>query len=331
MKKLQYLNRIFSAYVLRKQSQLSFWHETSEINENVFDETVLKDATLQVPHYYMSFVQKAQYAGPFDENGVPLLHYHGTIGLQYNPIAIAQYGLGQLHFYLNTQKPEHEQSVKKIADWLVAELKPNSHGVPVWQHHFDFEYTQMLRKPWYSGLAQGQGISLLLRAHRLIREEKYLDAALSAFRSFEKSISQGGVLFEDKAQNLWIEEYITDPPTHILNGMIWALWGIYDLWKMQGHEGAGQLWDRCLQTLSKNLSCFDSGFWSLYDLSSFPIKNLASPFYHRLHLIQLEVLFRLTANPVFKEVLLRWKYYQNHPFFRSRAFIHKTLFKLLYF
>ncbi len=330
MKKLQYLSRIFSAYVLRKQSQLSFWHESPEVNGKAFDETALKDPK-RIPHYYMPFVQKAHYAGPFDEKGVPLLNYHGTIGVQYNPIAIAQYGLGQLELYLRTKKEDHALRVKAIADWLTSELKPNSFGVPVWQHHFDFEYTQVLRKPWYSGLAQGQGISLLLRAHRLTREEKYQDAALRAFRSFEKPVSQGGVLFEDSEKDPWIEEYITDPPTHILNGMIWALWGIYDLWKMQGHAGAGQLWIRCLQTLSKNLSRFDSGFWSLYDLSSLPLKNLASPFYHRLHLVQLEVLFHLTQNPVFEDFLLCWQSYPKKPLHRYRAFMHKALFKLFYF
>ena len=33
------------------------------------------------------------------KNGIPLLNYHGIIGKQYNPIAIAQYGLGNLNFY----------------------------------------------------------------------------------------------------------------------------------------------------------------------------------------------------------------------------------------
>ena len=59
---------------------------------------------------------------------------------------------------------------------------------------------------------------------------KYEQAAEQAFVSLTKPIAQGGVLFEDDENNLWIEEYLVDPPTHILNGFIWALWGVFDFW-----------------------------------------------------------------------------------------------------
>ena len=37
----------------------------------------------------MLFESKANYNGHYDNNGIPLLNYHGDIGLQYNPIAIS--------------------------------------------------------------------------------------------------------------------------------------------------------------------------------------------------------------------------------------------------
>ena len=36
MKKIQYFNRVISAYILRKDSQLTFWHKEPRINENAF-------------------------------------------------------------------------------------------------------------------------------------------------------------------------------------------------------------------------------------------------------------------------------------------------------
>ena len=42
----------------------------------------------------------------------------------------------------------------------------------------------------------------------------------------ELKTNAGGVIFEDKKKDFWIEEYIVHPPTHILNGFIWALFGV---------------------------------------------------------------------------------------------------------
>ena len=54
----------------------------------------------------MLFAEKADYQGAYDPSGVPQLDYHGHIGLQYNPIAIAQYGLGNYNLCRRTADPE---------------------------------------------------------------------------------------------------------------------------------------------------------------------------------------------------------------------------------
>ena len=83
--KLSYYKRVFQAYLGGGTSQLSFWHGTPEVNEAAFE--------TDSPQYYMTFRGKANYPGPFDDKGIPMLDYRGVIGQQYNPIAIAQYGL----------------------------------------------------------------------------------------------------------------------------------------------------------------------------------------------------------------------------------------------
>ena len=112
----------------------------------------------------MRFQGKAAYAGPFDGAGVPLLDYRGDIGRQHNPIAIAQYGLARFNRWCNTADDADRAAWLAVAQWLTRELTPNAHGVPVWFHHFDWPYRQLLKAPWYSGLAQGNGLSLLVRA-----------------------------------------------------------------------------------------------------------------------------------------------------------------------
>ena len=54
----------------------------------------------------MPFLRKADYPGPFDARGIPLLDYQGSLGRQYNPIAIAQFGLGNFNAFRRSGQAE---------------------------------------------------------------------------------------------------------------------------------------------------------------------------------------------------------------------------------
>jgi heparosan-N-sulfate-glucuronate 5-epimerase len=345
--RLNYYRRILPAYLGSGASQLSFWHETPAVNPRAFDSpreearcsigedrNPLSRGRACLGAYYMLFREKADYAGPFDASGIPMLDYRGAIGRQYNPIAIAQWGLANCNIFCATGDDERRHKALKAAGWLVSNLEQNPYGLWVWNHHFDWEYRDTLKAPWYSGLAQGQGISLLLRAHAITREEKYLEAADRAFVPLTKDISKGGVLFAESdlhSGKLWIEEYIVNPPTHILNGFIWALWGVFDYWLVCRDSTARQLFDRGVQSLIGNLARYDAGFWSLYEQSGTRLKMLASPFYHRLHVVQLRVMEKLTGERTFTDFAERWESYERSGANRTRALIEKSAFKLLHY
>jgi heparosan-N-sulfate-glucuronate 5-epimerase len=327
--RLQYYRRILPAYLGSGRSQLSFWHETPALNAQARNGT--ETFNRQLGPYYMSFREKADYAGPYDAAGVPMLDYRGAIGMQYNPIAIAQWGLANYNLFCETSDDSRLQKILNSADWLAANLEQNPHGLWVWNHHFDWEYRETLKAPWFSGLAQGQGVSLLLRAHAQTGADKYRQAAEQAFVSLTKPIAEGGVLFEDDEKNLWIEEYLVDPPTHILNGFMWALWGVFDFWLARADAPAKQIFDRGVETLLHNLPRFDTGYWSLYEQSGTQMKMLASPVYHRLHIVQLRVMANLTGEPQFGEIADRWESYAQRRGNRSRALVEKSIFKLLHY
>lgn len=323
MPTLNYYRRIFSAYLLGGKSHLTFWHEIPAENPNA--------STTELGEYYMLFAEKADYQGAYDPSGIPQLDYHGHIGLQYNPIAIAQYGLGNYNLWRQTGDPARKQKFLLIADWLYSHLEPNAHGLAVWNHHFNWEYRDTLRAPWYSALAQGQGISLLVRAHKETGDPRYLDAARRAFITFQRPISEGGGAFTDESGDLWFEEYIVSPPTHILNGFIWALWGIYDYFLATKVISAQNLFSRGILTLLHNLDRFDLGFWSLYEQSGTRLPMVASTFYHRLHIEQLRIMHRLTGEDTFVHIADRWEAYTRSRSNRARALAYKTAFKLLYY
>jgi hypothetical protein len=58
---------------------------------------------------------------------------------------------------------------------------------------------------------------------------------------------------------------------------------------------------------------------------------LASPFYHRLHVVQLQIMHRLTREAVFAEFAGRWERYAQSRVNRMRALGYKSLFKLCYY
>ena len=147
-KKINYWNRIFKAYVLGNVSQLSFWHNDPKINPD-FNKN-------SIGPYYMQFHEKANFEATLDDKGIPMLDYQGSIGLQYNPIAIAQWGLGNYNLWYKYKSKISFEKFFSSADWLVKNLEDNKYGLKVWMHYFDFEYRDTLKSPWYSGLAQGQ-------------------------------------------------------------------------------------------------------------------------------------------------------------------------------
>jgi hypothetical protein len=321
--RLQYYRRIASAYLGSGRSQLTFWHETPELNKRAVID--------RLGEYYMLFGKKADYPGHHDAAGVPMLDYRGAIGLQYNPIAVAQWGLANHNRFCESAEEDRWRKTLVAADWLCANLEQNAHGLWVWNHHFDWEYRDTLNAPWYSGLAQGQGVSLLLRVFAQCKRDEYKAAADKAFIPLTRLIADGGVLFEDEESNLWIEEYLVHPPTHILNGFIWALWGVFDYALVAAEPRARQVFQRGIQTLTLNLERFDTGYWSLYEESGTRLKMLASPFYHQLHVVQLRVLFQLTADARFAALADRWEGYAKNWANRTRALVEKSIFKLVHY
>jgi heparosan-N-sulfate-glucuronate 5-epimerase len=322
-RRAQYYRRILQAYLLPGKSQLTFWHERPQMSEAVGSE--------RLGAYFMPFHEKANYAGLHDALGIPLLDYRGSLGAQYNPIAIAQWGLGNYNQFRNSGDLAYKNKFLAASDWLLESQEQNSFGVWVWQHHFDWEYRTRLKSPWHSGLAQGQGISLLVRAHAETGNSAYLEAAKRAFESFKNPTSEGGVTFTDSHGDLWFEEYIVDPPTHILNGFIWAAWGVFDYYKATGDRAAGELFQRATRTLLRNLHRYDLGFWSLYELSGNRIPMVASRFYHALHIVQLRVMYALTNEASFRKMADRWESYGRSRTKRTRALCYKSAFKLCYY
>ena len=137
--------------------------------------------------------------------------------------------------------------------------------------------------------------------------------------------------FTDDHGDLWFEEYVVSPPTHILNGFMWAAWGVYDYFLAAQDHAARELFSAAVQTLLRNLDRYDLGFWSLYEQSGTRLPMVASAFYHQLHIVQLRIMAFLTHKEVFARYAARWENYRRSRTKRTCALCYKSAFKLCYY
>jgi len=319
--KFSYLSRIFNAYVLKKNSQLTFWHGEPEVNPDADYNRLGK--------FYQKFSYKADYPGPFDENGVIILNYHGEVGEQKYNIAIAQYGLACYNRWKETGDAKWFDRFMNQVKWHMDNIKQNEYDIWLWYADFDWDYHGKLKAPWASGLAQGAGLSLLTRAYKETMDRKYLDMCGNVFKSMVTPLEYGGVMAMNR-KGYWIEETLT-PSYHILNGFIWAVMGVWDYYLITRDSIIKRWFYRFSDTIANNLYRYDTGYWSLYELSDTNMKMLTSYFYHSLHIVQLNILYNITGNKLFKKYADRWEYFKNKWIYRKFAYLHKAVFKIFYF
>ncbi|KAK8384878.1 hypothetical protein O3P69_014445 [Scylla paramamosain] len=169
---------------------------------------------------------------------------------------------------------------------------------------------------WYSAMAQGQAMSLLVRAAHHSGDPRYLRAAARATSLFTINATQGGVRAYFPGNTVWYEEYPTNPSLFVLNGFIYSLLGLYDLKEFSNDESdnSRELFDIGMRSLKTLLPLYDTGWGSLYDLRHFTTHvapNRARWDYHTTHITQLLLLASLDPDPILSTTALRWKDYMN--------------------
>lgn len=269
--------------------------------------------------YYIDLKGLDNFSYQRDRSGIPIVNYGAKIGYRYNPITISQYGLSLL------RSPHQYKMAFTCADWLVENLRPWQSNMHAWIYDFDLEFYGP-RAPWISAMAQGEGISLLLRVFQLSKEEKYLQAARLAFSPFQYTIKQKGIVDEIKAGAVFFEEYVTEPASHVLNGHIFSLLGVYDYWRFFDNSDAAKLLRNGMATVRMFWPKWDCGYWTRYDL--YPLKRLASPMYHRLHIRLMRGLAQISGDKTFLQVAERWQNMLNSPCCSSRWFFSKCYEKI---
>ncbi len=242
---------------------------------------------------------------------------------------VVQWGLGLYERYLVTHDRRWLDGALAAARYLVRHQEQDGLHAGGWTYRYPFPHTFSLRPPWLMGMAQGQAASLLTRAALETGEESFAHAALRGLEPLRRAIAAGGVAELLPTGGTLLEEYPTTPRSHVLNGAIFALWGLYDSWKGLDTEAVGAEFVLRSDDLAGALHLWDTGTWSRYDLYPHPLANIASPFYHRLHITQLAAHERLVDDPRLGERRARFEGYARRPDLQALAVARKVAFRLV--
>lgn len=228
-------------------------------------------------------------------------------------VGIFQYGLGAYDLYLTSKDTIYYQKFWQTIDWTLKHQKDDGS----WD-----TFSWLCPDAPYGAMAQGEAISLLLRAYKETSDGKYLKAASNAVSFLLKPIEYGGCTLY-QGRDVFLLEYTNKPA--VLNGWIFAWWGLYDYVLVTNDMDVKQKCDASLSTLVNSISLFSNTYWSLYDLSG----KMASPFYHNLHIAQMQAMFQLTNMQIFKDYEIMWRGYQRKIWCKSLAFIYKAWQKII--
>ena len=282
----------------------SVWHVNQDIGKCFSADTI--------KGYYNNMTEKVtKMPELLDSEDLPLLETEGKKVEM--PVAIFQYGLGAYDLYLQTKDEKYKKKFNQAVKWAEDHLDEKGR----WNNFF-YVYPD---NP-YGAMAQGEGVSLLLRAFVQTQDEKYLAMAKSAIDFMLKPVSEGGTaLYEDN--DLKLAEYTHRPI--VMNGWIFAWWGLFDYVLATNDAGVyKKAQDTTCKTLVKCLPQFKTWYWSKYDLGG----RMASPFYHNLHVAQMQAMHQLTGHEIFRDYANRWEKQQNNQICKAMAFVKKAVQKI---
>ena len=261
--------------------------------------------------YYNDLIEKVIKSKGKDKTQIPLFTTSNKENIYFS-IAIFQYGLGAYDLYLIENNNLYYKVFKNCVEWAIENQLENG----AWN-----TFLHSSPKHPYSSMAQGEGISLLVRAYIEFKDELILKKIQKAIDLLILPIEEGGTTFYDNDQ-VFFQEF-TDKPT-VLNGWIFTLFGLLDYLKIVENEKVLNIYQKSLDTLENSLRKFDIGYWSKYDI----LNMIASPFYHKLHISLLSVLYELTGRKMFFEYYKSWSCYQMKLSNRIRAFTYKAWQKI---
>ncbi len=278
------------------------------------------DTSQELNNYYILFSEEQinRRGGnkplKFDDQGILQIHSYIDIkvgkGYYYYPITIGQYALAVFHAYLKTKSQEKKEHFLKIALWFYNNRTDDPQNGTYWETTVPKPEYKVF-SPWKSAFAQSRALSVLLRAWQLTGNIDYLEVCKKALIPFTLDIEEDGVTANKKKGYPFYEEYVADAPTMVLDGHMFSLFGLYDFMRAipenldkENHLLAKKLFNDGISSLEHWLPKFDMGFWMCFNycqMDHYPEIDPCTIGYSRLVRTQLDILFKLSGQPILKK------------------------------
>jgi hypothetical protein len=232
-----------------------------------------------------------------DANGVAKKLVNGV--LYDHPVRQAATAVKMVDGYRLTGDPAYLERAIRNADRLLAKAVRSGTAL-----YFPYPYsfslhrisTQTLKAPWYSGMAQGEALSAFVRLFEVTGDSRWREAADAVFASFTIKGPRTGKLWVvdvDASGYLWLEEYpLRAKPDRTFNGHLYAVFGLYDYWRLTRDGDALLLVRGALATVQAYASA-----WRLPGgISRYCMAHVVrAPRYHVVHTDQLYAIYHLTG------------------------------------
>lgn len=283
----------------------SVWHVNQDIGK-----CFAKD---EIRGYYNNMMEKVtKMPELLDNTELPKLNLENG-KFTYFPVAIFQYGLGCYDLFLLTKEKRYERKFLQCVEWTLEHQDDKGR----WNN-----FSHYCPKTPYGAMAQGEATSLLVRAFVHTGKKDYMDAAKKAIDFMLLPLEEGGTT-KYEGEDSFLMEYTFK--NVVMNGFIFSWWGLYDyVLATYKEEKYKRALDNTLRTLVKILPKFKCGYWSMYSLDGL----IASPFYHNLHIAQMQAMYQLTGERIFDDYATLWTRQQKNPLCKGLAFVKKSIQKI---
>lgn len=235
----------------------------------------------------------------FDKSGIPMFHSKAG-NLVYFCTGICSFAFANYEQFLLSGEDEYKNKVIQSADRLVEMIVDHDEVAMIYDYD-DHE----LNNPVACAMNQGESISVMLRAHELSGNKKYLNYAKRLSEPFSNEYGKTGVITYIENDHIWFLE----GGKKILNGHIYALIGLHELNCVSNSYELNHLVEGGLSSVIALLPRFDLGWWSRYWLDS--PDYIASAMYHNLHICQLEILYQQHQIEAFRAYSIKFKKYHQ--------------------
>jgi len=263
--------------------------------------------------YFYSWDRLPAVSETKDENGVNRVFRKELNDFSYHPVTIAQYGLLMFDAYVDTKDAGYLKEAQNQADYFVNSIDKKT-GLLFYDFDFKVGGTkETLKTPWASAMAQGQACSLLIRLYYFTKDKKYYDTCKLAMKPFQIDVKDGGLKRGFFGYDYY-EEYPTIGSNFTLNGFMFALIGLYDVWMVANDETAHKLYKNGFKALVYSLPFYDINGISLYHLGHLFNEGGSPHFntgYHKVHIEQLRVINQWENNNVLDFYIKKWISYVN--------------------